>query len=553
MQLISELAAGIRGAEGGTFVAKDINGVGDVVVYDSFNAASGSSGSHSLDANGGAVAYVSALCQITVYDANGVLVRGPFTPASFSASMEIRHPRHTGVDWDTQVTALGKPLTHDKLLDDVYASFGGPDWKVLVEGSNLLLQDAIGICGPNFVINVKNGPYLATGNGIADDAVALNQALVDAKANGYFVFLPPGTYRITSTVTAREGVRVIGAGTDLTFIEIDAASTTALQGEASASKSFTIEGCTIRPGQAHTGNLWAGSASKLVSRNCVWGTGTFTQGRVFNDPTGIQELHDTGIIIAITGTGSFVTYNDGVNSAWKMRGGYLLMLGTGGGSSWSPGVNAPIDSYNVEMHDVDLRVESYGGSTSRVTGLVATRGGRNSVTGCRFYDPFGVSNGGIYGDLVSAGAQLTEAGNQFYMDLAYYFVTQGPITSATSKFTSYSLDNLYKNIVTPGATTVFLESEKYSKFFIEVTSNTSVTISVASMIGNPAEGREIQIQIYNTASGLLTVTFNTSAFCSGTLDVPVDESRTARFTGLPRGMSPGRWTRDETPSSLTPP
>jgi hypothetical protein len=57
------------------------------------------------------------------------------------------------------------------------------------------------------LINVKD--FGAIGDGFADDTAALQAALNSEK----YVYLPPGVYRTTSTLIAKNGSRLIGAGT----------------------------------------------------------------------------------------------------------------------------------------------------------------------------------------------------------------------------------------------------------------------------------------------------------------------------------------------------
>lgn len=56
------------------------------------------------------------------------------------------------------------------------------------------------------VINVKNPPYGAAGDGVTDDTVAINAAYQAAHdAGGGLVFFPPGTYKTTATIGPVEG------------------------------------------------------------------------------------------------------------------------------------------------------------------------------------------------------------------------------------------------------------------------------------------------------------------------------------------------------------
>lgn len=85
------------------------------------------------------------------------------------------------------------------------------------------------------IVNVKNGPYNAVGNGVADDTAALLAAFT---ANDYkdadtsrphierpaarTVYLPAGTYRVTGSLTIPgSSVRIVGAGEGRTIIKLD--------------------------------------------------------------------------------------------------------------------------------------------------------------------------------------------------------------------------------------------------------------------------------------------------------------------------------------------
>lgn len=70
-------------------------------------------------------------------------------------------------------------------------------------------------------INVKN--YGADPTGTNDSAAAINGALSAAAAVGQAVYLPPGTYLVSSPVTPGDGAAIYGAGRDLTTVK---ASTT---------------------------------------------------------------------------------------------------------------------------------------------------------------------------------------------------------------------------------------------------------------------------------------------------------------------------------------
>lgn len=82
-----------------------------------------------------------------------------------------------------------------------------------------------GVNAINGVINVKDAPYNAMGDGVTDDTAAI-QAAINACAvgnqtstrRGGDVYLPPGYYMITSKVTLLTGIRFHGASTSDTLL-----------------------------------------------------------------------------------------------------------------------------------------------------------------------------------------------------------------------------------------------------------------------------------------------------------------------------------------------
>jgi len=59
--------------------------------------------------------------------------------------------------------------------------------------------------------DVTDAPYSAVGNGVADDTSAI-QDCIDACTAGQVVYLPAGTYKITSPLKIKSGITVRGAG-----------------------------------------------------------------------------------------------------------------------------------------------------------------------------------------------------------------------------------------------------------------------------------------------------------------------------------------------------
>jgi hypothetical protein len=87
----------------------------------------------------------------------------------------------------------------------------------------------------------------AVGNGVADDTAAI-QAAIDSVAGPLTVFLPPGTYLITSTIYLRRSrVRLVGAGVSSTFVKYtNAAGGIAFSGDTNTFNSLlTYADCAL--------------------------------------------------------------------------------------------------------------------------------------------------------------------------------------------------------------------------------------------------------------------------------------------------------------------
>jgi len=65
---------------------------------------------------------------------------------------------------------------------------------------------------PENFFNVKNSPYDAKGDGVTDDAQAIQSALDAASsAGGGTVFLPPGIYKVSTHLSVPSGVELRGS------------------------------------------------------------------------------------------------------------------------------------------------------------------------------------------------------------------------------------------------------------------------------------------------------------------------------------------------------
>src|SRR3972149_1811412 len=109
---------------------------------------------------------------------------------------------------------IGVFLYHLVVLDKSYGEIIAPDRKI---------NWSPGIVGgiPNYpvYVNVKNAPYNAKGDGVADDTSAIQKAINDCPS-GQAVYIPAGTYRLTAQLTIlNKGIVLRGDGPDKTLLK----------------------------------------------------------------------------------------------------------------------------------------------------------------------------------------------------------------------------------------------------------------------------------------------------------------------------------------------
>src|SRR6185503_13499833 len=90
-------------------------------------------------------------------------------------------------------------------------------------------------------IDVTDPPYNAAGDGVTDDTAAIQQAL-DTCPMDQAVFLPPGTYRVTSTIQMPSHCALRGAGMGTSTILGDGAGQDLIELGGSLSYGYFYDG-----------------------------------------------------------------------------------------------------------------------------------------------------------------------------------------------------------------------------------------------------------------------------------------------------------------------
>lgn len=202
MHLVAPLVSGIAGAGDGCARITKRNSTTLATLYSSFEGDPFSSEQLNadnnvlLDAYGRAEVYVDEVCDVYVYDIDGVQ-QIVFTAGFSAGGIEVRSPSFTGSAYDGSLANKpGLPTTLQQVLDLWLSSDHEQNW-------------GLGLSQP--LIVATDPAYGATGNGVTDDTVAL-QAAIAAAGGGGIVFLPWGKYLVTSALDIGPGITLLGAG-----------------------------------------------------------------------------------------------------------------------------------------------------------------------------------------------------------------------------------------------------------------------------------------------------------------------------------------------------
>jgi hypothetical protein len=270
------------------------------------------------DANGVARFYGDNDYKITIHDSGDVL--------RYTWDFE-RITADTGTMWQGN---------HDDALPAALAKAKGQMFAV-INASNVLRQIAVNentswrtiyAANPSGdqeldALVAKNYPWYdvthedwgAIGDGVTDDTTAIQNAINAAEAAGFgIIFLPGGTFKVTSLTVESSGIMIMGAGVDVSVIKTS--STTAdiiTLGDGSTTyNNITIKDLTIDTSVVRT----AGAAIELNKINRVILDNIKTDSQIFsiNAPSGVtntsvfinrfemrQQVATTGVGISLDG------------------------------------------------------------------------------------------------------------------------------------------------------------------------------------------------------------------------------------------------------------
>ena len=147
-------------------------------------------------------------------------------------------------------------------------------WLNDVNDSVYLGQDFSGISW----INVKDPTYGAKGDGTTDDTSAIQEAFNDSGSLGKAIFIPPGTYKITSPIIKAQSFTcplIYGSGANQTFINystmVSGSSAFVIIGGSGGLCNSQISGITF-VGNLGTNAVEVQGQDGLVFRGCKFDT-----------------------------------------------------------------------------------------------------------------------------------------------------------------------------------------------------------------------------------------------------------------------------------------
>jgi hypothetical protein len=271
MHRIEALIAGIRGAENGYVQLFQRGTSSRATWYTDFEASSSNSSGDNiqLDSYGSAVVFVDQPVLVLAFASGGTKVR-EWVAGTAASAVEVRSTSFLGQNYETAAEDVSQPTTLESVLDRFVLSFGAADANVLFRDADEPLQDALALVDSGFY-NVLGPAFGAVGNGVANDAAAIQSALNAAgDAGGGIVFLGPGTYRVQATLNVPQNVSLVGSGPGNTILRLDHATADLINFSAKAVRGSTIEGIAFDVAQAASGHLIeiTQADTRLTVRNC---------------------------------------------------------------------------------------------------------------------------------------------------------------------------------------------------------------------------------------------------------------------------------------------
>jgi len=491
MHLIEALVPGVAGCENGTAVITLRGTATSTTVYTDFEGTgSYASNTITLDARGGAVAYVdNVLVTVACKDSSGNTVR-TFVSGVGAGNIEVKSDSFTGTAYSGAPTATSQPTTLKAVLDKWDNSAGADDFEVLFEGASTPLSSfASRLSG--MLYNVKSTAYAtgATGDGATDDTAAINAAISAASAaGGGTVYFPKGTYRITTTLNVPGTVSFAGVSPKVSLIKMDAASAAHVTfTSGTTNRSQVFRDLRFENAQSNSKPIflpYSVSSTHFLAQNCVFGDSSYTK-YVWDDPASA---------VVSTARFSFCRFDIGSTS-----GGHVVTSDSTSAQIWLDHcwLTTP-NSFSGEMVRcprltvVGTRFEPGQGGAQSCIVIPNVANAYAAITGNEFnYDSSGTITGIEIEGTLSSTMRITESGNVFHSSVTPYAYT--PAWDATRVVLGTRPEMYYRT--SDNTTPLTIPADQYGVVVLRRTGGAVQTLN----FNNATPGSEFTLVIYNNS------------------------------------------------------
>ena len=544
MHAITALISGIRGAESGTAELYRRGTSTRATWYTSFegDGATSTGADITLDSNGGYELYVDELVDVVAKSSTGTTVRS-FTAGDSSPVVEVRSSSFTGTSYTSAASAVSNPTTLQAVLDLWNDNAGNTsaaiDWKVLLDGASTSLFTALGrLTGPLWY-NVKDPTYGALGDNSNDDTAEIQEAIDVAAAATYggVVYLPPGTYKVSATLTLPADVSLQGAGPVSTFLTMDHASNALISVTGSTARdSQFIRDMRLTVSQANTGNLiTVGAGSRLIVDNCDIGAGTNVNG----DCIGVVTSASTRLTIRDCILRWTSATASAINCAGAMARGVFINC------IFSPPAACSATNGWVYGRDIDFigcRFDCAAATSGTCSVYKANSTTLDAtMTGCKFEGSGGATVTGMELGSYLAASKFIESGNSApgYEDTNFTLYSYTALVAQAAADVQLVTRETRNYYLESNAASVAPDAKQYGSIHVHATGTTLATVTVTGMAPQGA-----RLMFIYTGAGTTSITFEQSVE-AGTLNLDLtNQVITNNFTSSALFMA----TRNDAPT-----